>query len=617
MQTDFAHTTSKRATTTRPDGTSDQSAAPSAPQPHDQPRSADMLAEALTATGVCTAFSLPGGTIAPLNDALLAAGEMHIVTVRHENNGVYMAAGFARLSNGPAFMLATSGPGLLNCVNGLASARCDHLPVILLAGEVARSLHGRHALQDGHSLHVGQVLTAVTKWAAEVPTPSAVLPMFHRAVQVAMSEPRGPVALTLPVDVLAGCVPRTFPPIEFVSHSWPTWSTLKPVVETIGTCSSVAILAGSGVRSGEGARALLELAEALGCPVMTTPKAKGVFPESHPLSLGVFGWCGHPTARQFMERGVDCLLVLGSSLGELATDGIGSPGLRRQTLIHVDCDLAQVGRNYATDIAIGAPVIPFMRALYQVLPARPSERSHLYGCERNKIITTASSRPERLISPVRALREIQAILPDDTIYVVDSGEHTAFAVHYMNIDNHDSFIAMMGLGSMGASVCGVGAKLARPERTVAVICGDGGYSMIATEIGTAVREGLDMYFFILNDRRLGMVEIGNTEIFGRTPDYSTEPLDIAGLARAVGADAAIVEHAGDILALEVACDRRTRPLVVDVRIDRLVKKPDQRRFTTLRTTSYEIRDWMADMPITERLDSLQDFSINDNEEEQP
>jgi acetolactate synthase I/II/III large subunit len=172
------------------------------------------------------------------------------------------------------------------------------------------------------------------------------------------------------------------------------------------------------------------------------------------------------------------------------------------------------------------------------------------------------------------LWELQQVVPADTIYALETGHSLFTATHYLRIDHPDSFVTLMGLASMGASLgLAIGAKLARPERTVIALCGDGGFHMAAGEIATAAAQRLPILVVVLNDGRLGMVEAGNVAIFGRTPDYSTGPLDICRLAEASGAASLRVDAPGDLLRLRLADLPMDRPFVIDARVDRTVPAP--------------------------------------------
>ncbi len=544
--------------------------------PRPPSRLADILVDVLAASGVEVVFGLPGGAIAPLHDALLDRDDVRVVTTKHEAGAVFAAAGYARKTGKVGVALVTSGPGILNALTALASAHCDGIPVLLLAGEVPRRLYGRGPLQDGSAYHLNmvQVMSHLTKVCFEIPEANAGPTMLRRALATALSGRPGPVAVTLPLDVTTSKVQPPIVELGVSTRFEVRPAALRPVAELLQSAGRAAIFAGSGIRAGRGAEHLLALADHLQLPVMTTPKGKGVFPEDHPLALGVFGLGGHPSAQAFLRGGVDVLLAVGTSLGDLATDGYSSLLRPARALVHVDIEASRLGRSYAADIGIAAPAELFLEQLRLQLPAARAPAR--FGVARRDDAEAAGNGPEGRIAPHRAMWEAQQALPADAIYCIDSGEHFLFAAHYLRINHPDVFVAMTGLGSMGSSVgAAIGTKLAEPRRTVAVIMGDGGFGMVGTEVATAVAAGAPIVVMVINDGRLGMCEIGHETVFGRKPSYPVA-LDVAGMARALGAEAAVVTRAGELEATLRRWSGAT-VLVVDVRIDREVRLPKQDR----------------------------------------
>ncbi|MBK9029858.1 MAG: thiamine pyrophosphate-binding protein [Myxococcales bacterium] len=540
-----------------------------------------MLVEVLAAAGVEIVFGLPGGPISPVHDALLAQGQIRHVQTRHESGALFAAAGYAHACGRLGVAVVTSGPGILNAMTGLASAHCDGLPVLLLVGEVPRKIHGKGALQDGssHGLNVVGMTRHVTKMAVELTEPANAPMVLHRAITTALSGRRGPVVVTIPMDVAVAMTPTP----RITSQVGLEFAVASDAIDEVAALLAIAarplILAGSGVRGHGGPAALRAMAERYQCPVATTPKAKGVFPEDHPLSLGVFGLGGHPSVRTYAERGLDVLIAVGTSLGDVATDG-WSPLLKaRRAFIHVDIDGQQIGRSYQPTHALVAPAQAFLAA---VLERTPVQLPRLVGSGvvRHRLTAGASDR----LAPHDAITGIQAILPRDTIYTVDSGDHFLFATHYLDLAHPDSFIVMTGLGSMGQSIGGaIGAKLARPERSVAAICGDGCFAMNGFEVATAAAEGIPIALFVINDRRLGMVEHGHKTVYGRDASYPIV-MDVGALALGLGADFVRVERAEDFarVAERLRAPGGLRgPLVVDVLIDPDVRMPARDRMVTI------------------------------------
>ncbi|MFT3693233.1 MAG: thiamine pyrophosphate-binding protein [Kofleriaceae bacterium] len=552
-----------------PRSTTEEMAAVTPPIETGPIRGADLLVEMLAEAGVEHVFGLPGGAISPVHDALLDS-PIRTITTRHEAGAMFAAAGYAHATGKLAVVAVTSGPGALNAMTGLASAWCDGLPVLLLVGEVPRAAHGKGVLQDGsaHGLQLVEMARHVTKLSAEIPRPSALPHLVRRAIATAMSGKKGPVMLTLPLDVTTAMVqrPRTGGTIsvgEVLASD-----IVNELADLLVTAERPLILAGSGIRGNGAPHRLRMVAESLRIPVATTPKGKGVFPENHPLALGVLGMGGHQSAREYLEGGADVVLAIGTSLGDIATDGF-TPNLQgSRALIHVDIDAKQIGKSYEPTHAVVASAAELLGALaerVQTLPVHGALRALPGGVKRFSL--ESSTEPGRIASH-DAIRQIQRALPLDTIFTVDSGEHFMFAVQYLETRKPDAFIVQTGLGSMGQSIgAAIGAQLAHPTRTIAAICGDGCFAMNAFEIATAVQERIPIRVFVFNDGVLGMVEKGHAKVFGRKPSYSTGGLDVCAIARGLGAETMLVDSMGQLAELESVMHDYPGPVVVDVRID--------------------------------------------------
>jgi acetolactate synthase I/II/III large subunit len=558
--------------------------------PSEMVRGADLLVGMLADAGVDVVFGLPGGAISPVHDALLDSN-VRMVTTRHENGAMFAAAGYAHSTGKLGVVAVTSGPGALNALTGLASAWCDGLPVLLLVGEVPRAAQGKGVLQDGsaHGLQIVEMARHITKLAVEVPSPTTLPHLIRRAIATALSGRKGPVLLTLPIDVLTAQVsrPRAAGRVSVGGLVEP--AMVEEVVQILRDARRPLIVAGSGVRGGAAPIKLCAVAERLGCPVATSPKGKGVFPEDHPLSLGVLGLGGHPSAMAYLASGVDVVIAIGTSLNDLSTDGF-TPLLQAQTLVHVDIDARQLGKSYAPTHAVVAPADEFLGALaeHAALAAVPVRESFARLSRKALPSSTKAGR----IASQDAIRELQALLPDDTIYTVDSGEHFVFATHYLEITRPDSYIVMTGLGSMGQSIgAAIGAQLANPERTVAAICGDGCFAMNAFEIATAAQLKLPLRVFVFNDQRMRMVENGHNTVYGRSPDYDTGPLDISAIARGLGATMLRVRNVAELRDARDLVRNVPGPVVIEVSIDADITVPKNDRVATMNPSAPPTPTW--------------------------
>lgn len=543
-------------------------------------RGADLLVSMLAQAGVDVVFGLPGGAISPVHDALID-NEIRVITTKHEAGAMFAAAGYAHTTGKLGVVAVTSGPGALNAMTGLASAWCDGLPVLLLVGDVPRGAQGRGVLQDSsaHGLQIVEMSRHISKLAAEIASPSQLPHMLRRAITTALSGRKGPVVLTLPIDVMTSQVTEPRVGGSVTMGGMVAGETLDEIAELLLCADRPLILAGSGVRGHGAPEKLLAVAERFSCPVATTPKAKGVFPEDHPLSLGVLGLGGHRSARRYLDSGVDVVLAVGTSLGDMATDGFAPALQASRALVHVDIDARQVGKSYSPTHAVVASAAELLAGLAsRRQDFIPTTRALPDGVIRH--VLPSSTKPDRIASH-DAINELQALLPKDTIYTVDSGEHFLYAIQYLEVTEPDAFVVMTGLGSMGQSIgAAIGAQLAHPGRTVAAICGDGCFAMNAFEIATAVQEQIPIRVFVFNDGHLGMVENGHETVYGRRPVYSTGPLDICSIARGLGATVARVDGLGQ---LDRAILDAPGPVVIEMRIDADIKIPKVDRVAVMST----------------------------------
>lgn len=547
-------------------------------------RAADILVDQLVKAGVDTIFGIPGGTIVALNDALIDRPEIRVVTARHESGAMFAAAGYARATGKLGVVMVTSGPGALNCMTGLASAYCDSLPLLLLAGEVPRSLFGKGALQEGSSgfLNVIGMAKHITKYAFEMTDANSAPSVLRKAITTACSGRPGPVMLTMPLDVTTAVVRRPGLASDVRLTAEIDGDLVRKVAGALLEAERPAILAGSGVRWGRGPQRLRELAERLQCPVVTTPKAKGVFPESHPLSLGVFGHGGHPSASRYLEDGIDLLLAVGTGLSDPATNGWSKLLEPSGHFIQIDADVTQMGRNYAVSVGLVGQAETILKKLVDQIPPIV-RRAKSFGIERHTDAATFETGADGMLAPQRALWELQQVMPTGTVYTCDIGEHLLFATHYLHIDDPQGWLTMTGLASMGSSIAGaIGMRLGKRDRPAVAICGDGCFAMGLGDLSTAVRERIPIVIAVINDKRYGMVELGHVAIYGRTPSYACDELDIPSLALGMGAESIVIEKPGQILELDIESRlARGGPLVLDIRIDRSVRMPKNKRFEQL------------------------------------
>jgi acetolactate synthase-1/2/3 large subunit len=324
------------------------------------------------------------------------------------------------------------------------------------------------------------------------------------------------------------------------------------------------LVVGNGARTA--ARQVRRLAERLSIPVVTTPHAKGIFPDSHPLSLGGIGLGGDDAALDYLATKPDVVLVVGSRLGDLATNGWSLNLAGSASTIQIDRDPWLIGRNCPVTLGIVGGATESLDLLLAAVPDDVRIRDRAVP---RRVFRTPPYDASKPLPPARVLSALQAAFPD-AMWTVDQGEHCAYALHDLRIDEPDQFRGMMGLCSMGSGFgAGIGAAHARGPRRVVTICGDGGFAMHAGEILTCVQHGIDLVLVIFNDGRWNMVHHGFKAVFGRRPEeLPSFVADIAGVAASFGAESVRVETLADLDPVRLrSLASKGRPLVVDVRFD--------------------------------------------------
>jgi acetolactate synthase-1/2/3 large subunit len=534
----------------------------------EQDSAAIVLLKALAKHGVRVAFGIPGGTISPLFAALAAVPEIRFVAMRHEAMAAFAAIGHARATGLPAIVLTTSGPGMSNALTGIAAALDEELPLILISGEVSARAAGRGALQDGTSvgLDVHAMFRTVTRWSGALLAPEGAQGLAERAWQSATSIPPGPVLITTAIDVASAASvsssgsivsARSYPVV-------PDFEACKAAAQMLARARRPLLVLGNGARSA--AREARELAERILCPVVTTGHAKGVFPERHPLYLGLIGAGQHPSALQYIEEEPDVICIVGSQLGDIATNGWTLRLVGSKSTIQIDRDPWLIGRNAPVDLGIVADAALGLQGVVDTLPTMPiAPRPVPGGCRSvNEDLSGSDAVP---LKPQRVIAALCELFPD-AIWCCDIGEHLTMALHYLRVDSPSNFHAMVGLGSMGSGIgAAIGIKEARPHETVIALCGDGGLAMFAGDLMTCVDNDINVIFAVFNDGRWNMVEHGFRTVHGSVPaGFPTRVADLATVARGFGALALRISTPQGLAVLRGYTDAK-KPVVLDIAID--------------------------------------------------
>jgi acetolactate synthase-1/2/3 large subunit len=534
-----------------------------------------VLLDYLEQEGVDHIFGIPGGPIIPLYEALYARGRIKPVLVKHEEGAAFMADGYARATGRIGVCCTTTGPGATNALTGIAVAHVDQIPVLLLTAQVPTHQFGMGAFQESSPEVVDLVslFKPVTKWSTMVYHPNRLGATIRAALRIMQSGRPGPVHVSIPLDYISQPVEEELVApgrYRFESEAFDRRS-IREAVDRLLRARRPVLLAGHGVNGARAWPALRALAERLRIPVATTFRAKGCFPEDHPLSLGVLGPSGSPAVREHvLGPETDLILVVGSSLGEVSSCGY-DPRLARKILLQVDVDPAVIGRNFPVTVGlIGDARAALVEMAYEAERrfrangssplARPAPPSSLRALPD----TRAGSGG---LQPQQVLRELRAALPRDVMLFVDNGSIRSWVGRHFPIYRENSFFVNMGLASMGYAVAGcVGAQLACPDRTVVALSGDASFAMNGMEVHTAVENDAPVIWVVINNGGHGMIYHGEKALYGGKFCSSVfrRPIDVAAVARGLGAAAFRVERSGELAeALDEARAAR-RPAVIDV-----------------------------------------------------
>jgi acetolactate synthase-1/2/3 large subunit len=502
-------------------------------------KAARAVLEYLKGLGVRHIFGIPAGSVNVLFDQLVEMPEITPVVTKHEGAASYMAAAYAKYSGQLSVAIGCSGPGGTNLVTGAANAMREHLPVLFLTGAVPVNTVGLNASQE---LDAEPVYRSVTKYSVTVRESKDLLAEVAKAVEIAISGVPGPVHVAMPIDVQQGEVQVTIPEPPKRTPIVPELDTIKKVAEELAKRESGYVFIGQGVRGS--VDQVLELAELLNWPIVTTPQAKGLIPEEHPLLSGVFGFAGHEGTSALINDGDgQALLILGSSLGETATNNWNMNLTKNRFCVQMDFDKTVFGRKYEIDIPVLGDINLSLMFLLEELKALGLPKQGAKALEKpQSYVATEEYNTQNV------LKNLQKHLPADTRYTVDIGEFMSYVIHYMNVLDYNTFDINVHFGAMGSGIgSAIGSKFADPDRPVVCITGDGCFFMHGMEILTAKEYNLPILFVIMNNARLGMVYHGHELQYKRShATFAQKEISIAAMAEAMGIPSFRVQEMGDL-----------------------------------------------------------------------
>ncbi len=486
---------------------------------------AEAVMRSLEELGVKYIFGYPGGAVLPLYAALQKSRIQHIL-VRHEQAAAHAADGFARVTGRTGVCLATSGPGACNLVTGLATAYMDSVPLVAFTGQVATGYVGTDAFQE---VDITGITMPITKHNYLVKNAQELPRVIGEAFHIASTGRPGPVLIDIPKNVAETEIDFSGIPSFTLRGYRPTYKghnqQIVNAVKMILRSQKPVIYAGGGIiRSGAEAE-LQKLAELLQVPVTVTLSALGSFPAKHELSLGMLGIHGSSAANLAVSK-CDCLIALGSRFDERVTNDL--PKFAPQaSVIHVDIDPAEIGKNRAVNLPIVGDLRSILRDMLPLAQKALQEKTDDYQKERLKwleqikkwqkkypysydtIQPQNKDLPEenKTIKPQLVIKELADRTSGQAVLAVDVGQHQMWTAQYYPFALPRTFISSCGLGTMGYALpAAVGASFGtEKKKKIYVVTGDGGFQMNMAELATAAENNLPLVILIINNGRLNLV----------------------------------------------------------------------------------------------------------------
>ncbi|MDO2935950.1 acetolactate synthase large subunit [Paeniglutamicibacter sulfureus] len=543
------------------------------------------IVRSLEELGVKDVFGLPGGAIMPTYDSLMDSTKINHILVRHEQGSGHAAQGYAMVTGEVGVCIATSGPGATNLVTAIADAHMDSVPMVAITGQVHSAFIGSDAFQEADIVGITMPITKhsflVTK-AEDIPR------VLASAFHVAATGRPGPVLVDITKDAQQSLMQFSWPPkIDLPGYKTVVRGHNKQVREAaklIAASSRPVFYVGGGVIKGHASAELKEFAELVGAPVVTTLQARGAFPDSHELHVGMPGMHGSVSAVTALQQS-DLLITLGARFDDRVT-GVLHTFAPNAKVIHADIDPAEISKNRTADIPIVGSVkeiIPELTEACRTLFADAGAPDlsawwNTIGRLRETYPIGFTETNDGLSAPQNVIQRIGELTGPEAVYVAGVGQHQMWAAQFIKYERPHSWLNSGGLGTMGYSVpAAMGAKVGNPDRVVWAIDGDGCFQMTNQELATCVINNIPIKVAIINNSSLGMVRQWQTLFYDSR--YSNTDLntghgtarvpDFVKLADAYGCVGLRCERDEDIDAtIKQALEINDRPVIIDFVVSR-------------------------------------------------
>lgn len=475
---------------------------------------AEIMVKCLQNEGVSMTFGYPGAVICPFYDELNKTNIRHIL-VRSEQNAAHAASGYARTSGKPGVCIATSGPGATNLITGIAGAYMDSIPLIAITGQVNSKLLGRDVFQEADITGACECFTKhsyLVKNTADLPR------VFKEAFHIATTGRPGPVLIDVPIDIQQGMLesfeyPEQANILGYKPKEKGHEMQIKKAMEVLKTAKKPVICCGGGVVLAGAREEMINFATKSGIPMVSTMMGIGVVPMDSDIYLGMIGSHGKPYANRAMNE-ADVIILCGARVGDRA---VSAPDIleNHATIIHIDIDPAEIGKNLQVDVPIVGDIQGVLKAFAEQCDRVDCDPWRVTVSEWKKSYVSSGVDRKDAVEPRTFIAALSSMMQEEAILCADVGQNQIWAARNFNV-KEGRFLTSGGMGVMGYSLpAAIGAKLAKPHRQVVAVCGDGSFQMQMCELATACQHDVVVKLIIMENGKLGMVKEFQDRLYGR------------------------------------------------------------------------------------------------------
>ena len=521
-------------------------------------------------------FGLIGSAAIEMFDALYHEKDIKFIGVRDERTGAHMADGYTRASNQPGVILAgQNGPGATNLVTGIAQAAAAFSPVVSIAGFISTKDKIQDAFQGIDQQSLFKPITKKTWTISEV---KKIPKIFSKAFNLAMSPRRGPVQINLPRNILSETakfnINKNEKSYKTIDATKGKKGDIEKAVKIISSATKPVIIAGGGIKYTGNYKEVIKLAELINTPIVTAAGHGDAIPFNYTLNAGQMGPRGNPVASRLMKE-ADVIIALGTRLGFNSTFFSYENLNKKAKIIQIELEHKMLGRYFPISVGICADASTVAKQLYNKIKIIKLNKeinswTKKYLSERTIYLQTRDKVIDKFpIQPTALFKQLRNVLPKNSAITLDAGTLCLQATDALKYYDPPSLFTPLDFGLVGFSfACGLGVKVARPDKTVVSLMGDGGFGMTISELSTAVNYGINTITIVMNNQSWGAEKAYQKDFFGKRyigADISSPPFD--KVAQLYGAKGFKVERASEIGEAVEAALKCNKPAVIDIAID--------------------------------------------------